>query len=80
MLKREIKAVIPETADQAANRKKKGARGGRPVSRMAAPAALESARSAKTELLAFGFDQLLHEFLRVHRVLGVMEDVIVLGA
>ncbi len=43
-------------------------------------AALESARSAKTELLAFGFDQLLHEFLRVHRVLGVMEDVIVLGA
>lgn len=30
--KRKIKAVIPEKADQAANRKKKGARGGRPVS------------------------------------------------
>ncbi len=30
--KRGIKAVIPEKRDQAANRKKKGARGGRPVS------------------------------------------------
>ncbi len=30
--KRNIKAVIPEKKDQAANRKKKGARGGRPVS------------------------------------------------
>jgi transposase len=30
--KRKIKAVIPEKADQAANRKKKGPRGGRPVS------------------------------------------------
>lgn len=30
--KRKIKAVIPEKADQAANRKKKGAKGGRPVS------------------------------------------------
>jgi transposase len=30
--KRHIKAVIPEKADQAANRKKKGPRGGRPVS------------------------------------------------
>ncbi|KOG56376.1 transposase [Streptomyces virginiae] len=29
--KRNIKAVIPEKRDQAANRKKKGARGGRPV-------------------------------------------------
>ncbi|MEU9791172.1 hypothetical protein AB0E27_11170 [Streptomyces sparsogenes] len=28
---RGIKAVIPEKADQAANRKKKGRRGGRPV-------------------------------------------------
>lgn len=31
--KRGIKAVIPEKRDQAAHRKKKGARGGRPVSR-----------------------------------------------
>ena len=30
--RRNIKAVIPEKKDQAANRKKKGARGGRPVS------------------------------------------------
>jgi transposase len=30
--KRKIKAVIPEKADQAANRKKRGSRGGRPVS------------------------------------------------
>lgn len=30
--KRNIKAVIPEKKDQAANRKKKGRRGGRPVS------------------------------------------------
>lgn len=30
--KRNIKAVIPEKRDQAANRKKKGSRGGRPVS------------------------------------------------
>jgi transposase len=30
--KRKVKAVIPEKADQAANRRKKGARGGRPVS------------------------------------------------
>lgn len=30
--KRNIKAVIPEKKDQAANRKKKGSRGGRPVS------------------------------------------------
>ncbi|MCD9166304.1 transposase, partial [Streptomyces albireticuli] len=30
--KRGIKAVIPEKKDQAANRKKKGARGGRPIS------------------------------------------------
>lgn len=30
--KRHIKAVIPEKKDQAANRKKKGSRGGRPVS------------------------------------------------
>ncbi|KUN35970.1 transposase [Streptomyces olivochromogenes] len=30
--KRHIKAVIPEKKDQTANRKKKGARGGRPVS------------------------------------------------
>lgn len=30
--KRRIKAVIPEKKDQAANRKKKGPRGGRPVS------------------------------------------------
>ncbi|CAL9565612.1 IS5 family transposase ISSan1 [Streptomyces sp. enrichment culture] len=30
--KRSIKAVIPEKADQAANRRKKGHRGGRPVS------------------------------------------------
>lgn len=30
--KRGIKAVIPEKADQAANRKNKGSRGGRPVS------------------------------------------------
>ncbi len=30
--KREIKAVIPEKKDQAANRKNKGSRGGRPVS------------------------------------------------
>lgn len=30
--KRKIRAVIPEKADQAANRKKKGSRGGRPVS------------------------------------------------
>jgi transposase len=30
--KRKIKAVIPEKADQAANRKKRGNRGGRPVS------------------------------------------------
>lgn len=29
--KRKIKAVIPEKTDQAANRKKKGSRGGRPV-------------------------------------------------
>jgi transposase len=29
--KRHIKAVIPEKVDQAANRKKKGSRGGRPV-------------------------------------------------
>ncbi|MBT2491165.1 IS5 family transposase, partial [Streptomyces sp. ISL-96] len=29
--KRQIKAVIPEKRDQAANRKKKGSRGGRPV-------------------------------------------------
>lgn len=29
--KRQIKAVIPEKSDQAANRKKKGAKGGRPV-------------------------------------------------
>jgi transposase len=29
--KRSIKAVIPEKVDQAANRKKKGSRGGRPV-------------------------------------------------
>ncbi|MDQ1005892.1 transposase [Streptomyces sp. V4I23] len=29
--KRRIKAVIPEKKDQAANRKKKGSRGGRPV-------------------------------------------------
>lgn len=29
--KRGIKAVIPEKADQAANRKKRGSRGGRPV-------------------------------------------------
>lgn len=29
--KRNIKAVIPEKTDQAANRKKKGSRGGRPV-------------------------------------------------
>lgn len=30
--KRNIKAVIPEKADQPANRKKKGHRGGRPIS------------------------------------------------
>lgn len=30
--RRRIRAVIPEKADQAANRKKKGTRGGRPVS------------------------------------------------
>ncbi|MEY9945689.1 transposase [Kitasatospora sp. GAS1066B] len=30
--KRGIRAVIPEKGDQAANRKKKGSRGGRPVS------------------------------------------------
>ncbi|KIF06847.1 transposase, partial [Streptomyces sp. RSD-27] len=30
--KRGIKAVIPEKRDQAANRKKKGSRGGRPIS------------------------------------------------
>ncbi|WP_241838708.1 IS5 family transposase [Streptomyces sp. TSRI0281] len=30
--KRQIKAVIPEKKDQAANRKRKGSRGGRPVS------------------------------------------------
>jgi transposase len=30
--KRKIKAVIPEKADQAANRKKRGSRGGRPIS------------------------------------------------
>jgi hypothetical protein len=30
--KRRIKAVIPEKKDQAANQKKKGSRGGRPVS------------------------------------------------
>ncbi len=30
--KRGIKAVIPEKKDQAANRKKKGSRGGRPIS------------------------------------------------
>ena len=30
--RRGIKAVIPEKTDQAANRKKKGSRGGRPVS------------------------------------------------
>jgi transposase len=30
--KRHIKAVIPEKKDQAANRKKKGCKGGRPVS------------------------------------------------
>lgn len=29
--KRHIKAVIPEKSDQAANRRKKGPRGGRPV-------------------------------------------------
>jgi hypothetical protein len=29
--KRQIKAVIPEKLDQAANRTKKGSRGGRPV-------------------------------------------------
>jgi transposase len=34
--RRKIKAVIPEKADQAANRKKKGSRGGRPVSHDAA--------------------------------------------
>lgn len=39
-----------------------------------------SPRSAKTPLLAFGFDQLLHELLRVHRVLGVIEGVVVLRA
>ncbi len=32
LTKRRIKAVIPEKKDQAANRKKKGSRGGRPVS------------------------------------------------
>ncbi|GAB2463299.1 hypothetical protein GCM10027162_67520 [Streptomyces incanus] len=30
--KRRIRAVIPEKRDQAANRKKRGSRGGRPVS------------------------------------------------
>lgn len=30
--RRRIRAVIPEKADQAANRKKRGSRGGRPVS------------------------------------------------
>ncbi len=34
--KRNIRAVIPEKKDQAANRKKKGSRGGRPVSHDAA--------------------------------------------
>jgi transposase len=34
--KRRIKAVIPEKKDQAANRKKKGRKGGRPVSHDAA--------------------------------------------
>jgi transposase len=34
--KRKIKAVIPEKADQAANRKKKGGAGGRPVGHDAA--------------------------------------------
>jgi len=34
--KRGIKAVIPEKADQATNRKKRGSRGGRPVSHDAA--------------------------------------------
>ena len=34
--RRRIKAVIPEKADQAANRKRKGRRGGRPVSHDAA--------------------------------------------
>jgi transposase len=34
--RRRIKAVIPEKTDQAANRKKKGARGGRPVTHDAA--------------------------------------------
>lgn len=34
--RRHIKAVIPEKADQAANRKKKGRRGGRPISHDAA--------------------------------------------
>ncbi|AEY85415.1 putative transposase [Streptomyces hygroscopicus subsp. jinggangensis 5008] len=33
--KRHIKAVVPEKKDQAANRKKKGFRGGRPVSHAA---------------------------------------------
>lgn len=32
LCRRGIKAVIPEKADQAANRKKRGTRGGRPVS------------------------------------------------
>lgn len=35
--KRGIKAVIPEQADQAANRKRKGSGSGRPVSHDAAP-------------------------------------------
>ncbi|EDX21408.1 transposase IS4 protein [Streptomyces sp. Mg1] len=35
--KRNIKAVIPEKKDQAANRKKKGSRGGRPVGHDADP-------------------------------------------
>lgn len=34
--KRGIKAVIPEKADQAANRRKKGSRGGRPITHDAA--------------------------------------------
>ncbi len=32
LCRRRIRAVIPEKADQAANRKKRGSRGGRPVS------------------------------------------------
>ena len=37
MRKRQIKAVVPEKKDQAANRKKKGSRGGRPVGHDADP-------------------------------------------